>query len=99
MTLAQLRQAAALDADDQLDAQRMMAGKYALKAIQALEARDYAGATDYLIQASARRPEYAAALQVIGTARAGATKTGAKAASARANGRLGGRPRKQQVCS
>lgn len=94
MTIRDLEQIAA-DAGVQSDARRMMAGAYAAKALRALRDRDYAGARHYLIEAAHRRPEVAAALRIVDMAERGAIKSDAKSASSRANGRLGGRPRKR----
>jgi len=96
MNLEQLRTTAAADAADKTDARRMMAGAYGLKAARAIELRDWAGATGYLIEAAARVPGYAGALGIVGAARAGAATSGAKAVSSRANGLKGGRPRKSR---
>lgn len=86
----------AADTDNQSDARRMMAGAYAAKALQALRDHDYVGARRYLIEAAHRRPEIAAALSIVDAAERGAKKSDRKAAAVRANGRLGGRPRKCQ---
>ena len=93
MTIQDLEQIAA-DADSQTDAQRMMAGAYAAKALRALRDHDYAGARRYLIEAAHRRPEIAAALSVVDAAERGAKKSERKTAAVRANGHKGGRPRK-----
>lgn len=97
MNLEQLRQIAAADAADKTDARRMMAGAYGLKAAAAIETRDWPGATDYLIKAASRRPQYVAALRIIDMARAGATRSEAKSAASRSNGKKGGRPRKRET--
>lgn len=94
MTLDRLSEMAASDAASTTDARRMMAGKYGLKAVRYIGDRDWAGATDALIKAASRRPEYAQALMLVEAARGGSTTTVAKAAASRANGAKGGRPRR-----
>ena len=96
MNLEQLRTRASADAADKTDARRMMAGAYGLKAVSAIEARDWSGATDYLIKAAARCQLYATALRIIDLARAGSARSEAKSEASRSNGKKGGRPRKEK---
>ena len=96
MNLDMLKTTATADAADKTDARRMMAGSYGLKAVAAIEARDWPGATDYLIKAASRRPQYAAALRIIDLARAGSTRSEAKSEASRANGKKGGRPKQEK---
>lgn len=96
MTLDTLSDMAAADAASTTDARRMMAGKYGLKAARYIRERDWDGATDALIRAASRRPEYAQGLAVVEAARRGAATSDAKTAAARKNGKKGGRPRKRR---
>lgn len=96
MTLDQLRSQSASD-EASGDARRIMAGGYARHAADALAHGDWSAATDYLLKAIARRPDdYAPALALVERCRGGASASPAKAAASRANGRKGGRPRKQR---
>lgn len=74
------------------NARTMMAGKYAQKAVRAISAHDWPGATDYAIKACSRSTNYAPLLTLIDAAKRGATTSPARAAASRANGAKGGRP-------
>jgi len=96
MTIDDLAALAAADAADKTNARALAAGGYARHAVEALRNRDWQTATDYLLKAIARRTEaYAPALALVDRCRAAATTSARRAAASRANGRLGGRPRKR----
>ena len=96
MTLSELAARAERDAADKTNARALMAGGYARHAVEALRHQDWQAAGDYLMRAIERLPEvYAPALALVERCRAGATTSAARAEASRANGRLGGRPRKR----
>lgn len=76
------------------NARTMMAGKHAQLSLRAISVHDWTGAIENAIKACARSTNYAPLLALIDAARRGATTSEAKSASSRANGKLGGRPRK-----
>lgn len=91
MTLEYMSRLADADAASG-NARIMMAGKYAQKALRAIAAHDWPGATDYAIKACARSTNYAPLLTLIDAAKRGAATSEAKAEASRANGAKGGRP-------
>lgn len=95
MTIAELRTLADADAASN-EPKRMMAGKYAKKALDQLDARDWKGAMHYLLQAATRRPEsYVPAIVLVERCRIGSETSPAKTRASRENGKKGGRPRKK----
>lgn len=93
MTLSELRALAASDSAS-TDPRRRKAGQYAGKAIGCLEKKDWQGAIVNLAHAITKRPEdYAAAFDIVRQSKSGSVATPAHIAAARANGKLGGRPR------
>ena len=97
MTLSELRALAERDLYSP-DSRRSSAGRWAVKALSAIEKKQWREATVALAHAITKRPEaYADGLLVIVRAKGGSASKGvsspAKVAAARANGRKGGRPR------
>lgn len=91
MTLAEMQRLA--DADQKSrNARQHMAGAYAAKALRAIAAKDWDGATQDAIRACERSTNYAPLLTLIDAARRGSITSKARAAASRANGAKGGRP-------
>lgn len=94
MKLTDFRALADALSSNETDATRRMAGEYARLCIRAIGAHDWNGARGYLLEAVKREPGLLRAASLIDSAQNGARTSEARAAASRANGRLGGRPRK-----
>lgn len=87
MTLAELRTLAENDTTT--------AGEPIRRALEAIDARRWTDAIRAIADAADLNPDYLPAIPLVGTTWRGTTKTPAKIAAARANGKKGGRPRKR----
>lgn len=94
MTLAEMQRLANADQKSR-NARQHMAGAYATKALRAIAAKDWDGATQDAIRACERSTNYAPLLTLIDAARRGSITSKARAAASRANGAKGGRPRSE----
>ena len=95
MTLAELRALADADAASN-EPKRLMAGRYAQKALAEIAAHDWQGATHCLLRSISRCPEtYVPSLALVDRCRIGSEKSPAKSRASRENGKKGGRPRKK----